>query len=113
METSSLHRLSGSTIDTEREDAPETVIFGRDATDPKMQRMFLIYDQARTEYSALTNEDATKRITVAKFLRDSAENALSILKDKHVDATVLFELKETFDKAKEAVVTLSGEEEEV
>ena len=67
-----------------------------------------MYDQARTEYLAVADLDNQITVKAAKFLRDTAENALSIVRDTNIDAGVLRELEETCDKAKKAVVDLSG-----
>jgi hypothetical protein len=67
-----------------------------------------VYDQARAEFLAVAEFSDTRTLTSAKFLRDTAENALNILKDELVDPDVISELKETCSKAASAVVTLSG-----
>ena len=108
IEASSLHRLSGTTVKSEPEDSPEPIIFGSEATDPKVKRIFTVYDQARTEYLSVADADDAKVIRAAKFLRDTAENALSMLKNANIDAAVMLELQTTCDKAKDTVVALSG-----
>ncbi len=104
-----MHRLSGTTIKAESDGTPEPVIFNDQATDPKLKRLFDVYDQAKTEYlTVIELNDDRKTATAARFLRDTAENALSILKDKNIDADVLRSLEVTAEKANKAAVELSG-----
>jgi hypothetical protein len=86
----------------------EPVNFSAESSDPKLARLFTVYDQARSEYNSLIKVADSKTVTAAKFLRDTAENALTYLKEKNVDAEVLNELKETCNMAATAVITLSG-----
>ena len=104
-----MHRLSGTTVKAESDDSPERVVFGEETTDPKLKRLFDVYEQAKTEYLTVVElNDDRKTVAAARFLRDTAENALSILKEKDIHADVLESLQATYDKAKEAAVELSG-----
>lgn len=101
------HRFSGSTVQSESQPR-EPVEFSADSQNPKVKRLFTVYDQARTEYMSLVDAGDSKSLTAAKFLRDTAENALTYLKEMKVDGEVLSELKSTCDMAAAAVVSLSG-----
>ncbi len=83
-------------------------IFSAQAPDPKLRRLFDVYDQARADFFAVVDFGDTRTLTAAKFLRDTAENALNILRDEVVDTNILSELRETCTKASSTVVTLSG-----
>lgn len=101
--------MSGTTVNAESDNSPEAVVFNEKTTDPKLKRLFDVYEQAKTEYLAVVElNDDRKTVAAARFLRDTAENALSILKEKDIDPDVLRSLQETYDKAKEAAVELSG-----
>jgi hypothetical protein len=118
------HRLSGTTVrsessrlrsqslepevKTETGVETEPVDFSAESSDPKLARLFTVYDQARSEYNSFVEIGDSKTVTAAKFLRDTAENALTYLKGMNVDADVLAELKGTCEMAATAVITLSG-----
>lgn len=101
--------MSGTTIKAESDGTPEPMVFGPDATNPKLKRLFDVYDQAKTEYLAVCEmNDDKKTLAAARFLRDTAENAVSILQDKNIGGEVFRSLQETYDLAKEMAVELSG-----
>lgn len=49
-----------------------------DPTDPKLQRLWSLFLEARTEFN-LEHTDNFQRTTAAKFLRDTIENCLSYI----------------------------------
>ena len=76
--------------------------------DPKLKRLWSVYENARSDYLAVKDNHDRTKLTGAKFLRDTAENTLEYLKGKHVDALMMAELEGTFRMAKSIVVDLSG-----
>lgn len=82
-----------------------------------MHRVWNTYTTALREYNALLPHDPTagaedpRTIALtkaAKFLRDTAENAIQYLSDKQQHPGVLSELNQTLETTKAAVVGLSG-----
>lgn len=73
-----------------------------------MERMWTVYGQAKREFFANANPDDTKHQHAAKFLRDTAENALQYLQDKDPDRRLLGELETTLRVAEEAVMAHHG-----
>ena len=76
--------------------------------DPKLKRLWSVYEGARSDYLAVKDDHHHTKLTGAKFLRDTAENTLEYLRDKDVDPLMLTELEGTFRMAKSIVVDLSG-----
>lgn len=73
--------------------------------------MWEVYEKAKNEFDGEFNrEDRDDRVAfvAAKFLRDTAENLLTQLRDQTVSEVVLEELNGTYNMAKAMVVSLSG-----
>ena len=97
-----------ASIKTEQ-DYPESILSAYDHDmEPKLKRLWSVYETARSDYVAVKDDHHHTRLTSAKFLRDTAENTLEYLKGKDVDPLMLTELEGTFRMAKSIVVDLSG-----
>jgi hypothetical protein len=71
-------------------------------------RLLLTFNEASFEYSNLPDTDAHRKRNAAKFLRDSAENALAYLRTSKPDHYMLPTLKRTFEMAQAKCVWLNG-----
>ncbi|KIX04319.1 uncharacterized protein Z518_05186 [Rhinocladiella mackenziei CBS 650.93] len=76
--------------------------------EPKLARLWRVYETARADYLAVVDKDSQETISTAKFLRDTAENTLQYLKNKNVDPIMVTELEATYNMAKAEVVSLTG-----
>lgn len=76
--------------------------------DTQVTRLWQVYEQAKADFYAVPNRDGQELTDAAKFLRDTAENALQYLADKDVDPGAMAELQSTFNMAKATVVSLTG-----
>jgi hypothetical protein len=76
--------------------------------EPKLARLWEVYDRARAEYLAVADTNDVEELTAAKFLRDTGENTILYLTNKNVDAIMMAELEATYNMAKARVVSLTG-----
>ncbi|KAK6381596.1 hypothetical protein LTS17_004655 [Exophiala oligosperma] len=76
--------------------------------DAQVTRLWQVYEQAKADFYAVPNREGQELTDAAKFLRDTAENALQYLADKGVDPDAMAELQSTFNMAKATVVSLTG-----
>jgi len=98
-----------STPRTKSEDLPAVSFLGqKQEMEPKLGRLWSVYEQARTDFFAVSAQTDPSAITAAKFLRDTAENALGYLKNENPDPIMLTELNAMYHMAKTIAVSLSG-----
>lgn len=115
------HRGSTSTKGAIQDSPPKKSLFGHELdsksvslatlardVDPAAARLWNIFEQAKQDFFAATEQNSTKKRTTAKFLRDTAENTLQYLQDKSVDHQLLEELETTLSDAKKTVMTFYG-----
>ncbi|KIW11794.1 hypothetical protein PV08_09066 [Exophiala spinifera] len=76
--------------------------------DTQVTRLWQVYEQAKADFNAVPNREGQEIIDAAKFLRDTAENAIQYLADKDVDPEAMAELQSTCNMAKANVVSLTG-----
>lgn len=76
--------------------------------EPKLNNLWNVYQRAKSDYLLVANDmnDATAR--AARFLRDTAENMLSYLKNNPSDPIMMAELDATCRMAKDAAESLTG-----
>lgn len=75
---------------------------------PAMERLWFVYGQAKRDFQGDTGHNDKKQHDIAKFLRDTAENILEYIKDKHPDQRIIEELEASLQVADEAVTILHG-----
>lgn len=83
----------------------------RSDREPNLEPLWEVYEKAKNEFDGEFNRedrDDHEAFVAAKFLRDTAENLLTQLRDQTVSQIVLEELNGTYTMAKAMVVSLSG-----
>lgn len=75
----------------------------------KIERILAVYTRAKDEYYEAGSSDIADKLSVARFLRDTAENALSYLSlNGHSDHPSIPELEHFFQLARDKATELSG-----
>ncbi|KAL4893549.1 major facilitator superfamily domain-containing protein [Aspergillus ambiguus] len=75
----------------------------------RVERLLSVYHQARDEYSDAMRRDGMVNIAVARFLRDSAENALRYMLSNGLgDHAAISELERVFAQARDKAAELLG-----
>ena len=76
--------------------------------DPSLARLWDVYQKARMDFIEAENAgNPYKKNTAARFLRDSAENALQYLRKKNADPVMVGELEATYKMASSTAVYLA------
>ncbi|KAL1957407.1 hypothetical protein VTO42DRAFT_6087 [Malbranchea cinnamomea] len=73
-----------------------------------IERLLLTFTNAQYEYSSTGEGDFARKRQTAKFLRDSAENALAYLQTSHPDHYMIPLLRRTFEMAQAKCIGLNG-----
>ena len=76
--------------------------------EPKLGRLWSVYQKAKADYLSVTNKGTIVKIDAARFLRDTAENTIIYLRDKKAESVMMSELESTYKMAKTTVVSLTG-----
>lgn len=71
-------------------------------------RLWTVYDQAKEEFYAIAEPNSIAKQKAAKFLRDTAENTLQYLQDRHGDLRLLREVETNLEVSKHIAMALHG-----
>ncbi|KKZ65471.1 hypothetical protein EMCG_08703 [[Emmonsia] crescens] len=73
-----------------------------------LSRILATFSNAQREYKLISDSDVVAKSRAAKFLRDTAENALNYLHARKMEHDMVPKLEAAFQMAKEKAITLSG-----
>ncbi|OAX79909.1 hypothetical protein ACJ72_05765 [Emergomyces africanus] len=73
-----------------------------------LSRILATFSNAQREYKLISDSDVVAKSRAAKFLRDTAENALNYLHARNMQHDMVPKLQAAFQMAKEKAITLSG-----
>ncbi|EEH06807.1 conserved hypothetical protein [Histoplasma capsulatum G186AR] len=73
-----------------------------------LSRILTTFSNAQREYKLISESDVVAKSRAAKFLRDTAENALNYLHARNMEHDMVPTLEAAFQMAKEKAITLSG-----
>ncbi|PGH10853.1 hypothetical protein AJ79_05213 [Helicocarpus griseus UAMH5409] len=73
-----------------------------------LTRLIGLFTTAQKEYREIHKDDLAKQAVAARFLRDTAENALNYLKARNMQHYMIPELEASFQAAREKAIDLSG-----
>lgn len=77
-------------------------------TEDHIARLLLTFTDAQYDYGAMGETDTTRKRQAAKFLRDSAENALTYLRLSRPDHYMIPNLRRAFEMAQAKCIGLNG-----
>ncbi|OJD14335.1 hypothetical protein AJ78_05300 [Emergomyces pasteurianus Ep9510] len=73
-----------------------------------LTRILATFSNAQREYQLISDSDVVAKSRAAKFLRDTAENALNYLHARNMQHDMVQKLEAAFQMAKEKAIALSG-----
>ncbi|KLJ09629.1 hypothetical protein EMPG_14955 [Blastomyces silverae] len=73
-----------------------------------LSRILSTFSNAQREYKLIADSDVVAKSRAAKFLRDTAENALNYLHARNMEHAMVPTLEAAFQMAKEKAIALSG-----
>lgn len=78
------------------------------SAEPTLARLWTVLERAKQDYLRFEHRTDNEAAQAAKYLRDTAENAIQCLRDRDLDERLIFEAKRQYTRAERKVLELNG-----